>query len=75
MEFGDWLCSRQKHQWQEYKRATNKYYYRIRKCKRCGVEQRKGNLASASWKDINAPFRWDWEKEEFEKSVIVLEIR
>lgn len=73
---GKWLCDQGKHQWSNYRRATDRYVYFLRKCDSCGVRQRQknGNLGDGSWCDIDAPFRWDWEREEFENSVLVADI-
>ena len=60
------------HNWKLYRRESKYTIYYCRKCE-CGVDQVKnnGSIGNKQWQDISVPFRWDWERREFEAANII----
>ena len=68
-----WLKGKEDgHAWVQYRKKTRGLIYYCRKCE-CGAEQVKssGALGDGKWRDISAPWRWDWELEDFNNSKII----
>jgi hypothetical protein len=53
-----------KHNFIEKKVSNKRVIYRYRKCKNCGYKEVYRNKYG-DWRDIDAPWKWDWDRKEF----------
>ncbi len=60
------------HNWRPYRRESKHTIYYCRKCE-CGADQVQNNgpLGDKQWQDVSVPFRWDWERREFDAAKIL----
>ena len=68
-----WLArSHDLHNWKPYRRQYGHTLYYCRKCE-CGADQVKnaGPMGDGKWRDVDSPFRQEWEKQLFNRTEIL----
>ena len=55
------------HNWNFYRKQNEHAIYYCRKCE-CGANevQNAGPMGDGKWRDVNSPFRQQWEKDMFD---------
>ena len=68
-----WLgFSSELHSWLPYRRQNRRFLWFCRKCE-CGAHQvqRAGIMGDCKWHDVDLPFTFQWEREEFDAAEIL----
>ena len=57
------------HCWHEHKKIYGHTIYYCRTCE-CGADQIQSNgpMGDGKWRDVSAPWKWDWEREQFKNA-------
>jgi hypothetical protein len=60
------------HAWEPYKKRNGITLYYCRRCE-CGAEQVRnaGPMGDGKWRDVDSPFRLQWEKDHFDEAEIL----